>query len=258
MKQLVITFLLVAFSAFIIFAQDYKEVEETFSIDPNGSVSVDTYKGSIVVETWDKNEVYIHAKMEPDLSGWDNTDPEEQLDNVEVGFRSSDDWVSVKSDYDKTDSWFGSNTLALVHYTIKMPKTAELVIDDYKSRTEVSNLSSKIRMETYKGRVDIRNLNGSIKLDTYKGDVEIEFVDMNNDCEFDTYKGNFKVYLPSDEKFSLDLDMGKKGDFYSDFDLDKKSRSGKWYRDEIRGDVNGGRPYIEFSTYKGDLEIRTK
>ena len=47
-------------------AQDTKEFEQTYSMDKTGKVSIDTYKGSILVETWDKAEVEVYALMEAD------------------------------------------------------------------------------------------------------------------------------------------------------------------------------------------------
>jgi hypothetical protein len=236
-------------------AQKTREEEKTFEMAKDGYVSIDTYKGSIDVETWDKAEVYVQVKIEADGDGWSSTSPEEQLDNVKIRYDASQNSVHIRSKYDKTSSFFGSNTRALVHYKIKMPKTAGLEIDDYKSETRIQNLQADIKMETYKGRVDVLDLTGGIKLETYKGDVIVDFKDLKDDCSFDTYKGNIELNLVSDSKFDLDIDLGKKGDFDCDFDY---SINGRRHSDDVRGSVNGGGPRIEFETYRGDLRIRKK
>ena len=237
------------------FAQKIREEEKTFEMAKDGYVSIDTYKGSIDVETWDKAEVYVHVKIEADTDGWSSTSPEEQLDNVKIRYDASDNSVRIQSKYDKVSSFFGSSTRALVHYKIKMPQTAELEIDDYKSETRIQNLQADIKMETYKGRVDVIELNGGIDLETYKGDAAIDFVELKNDCKFDTYKGSIELNLGPDSKFDLDVDMGKRGDFDCDFDY---SINGRRHNDEVQGSVNGGGPRIEFETFKGDLKIRKK
>lgn len=236
-------------------AQDFKEVEKTFSIDPNGTLSIETYKGTIKIVTWDKPDIYIHAKMESDDSGWFLTSEEEQLENVKVVFNAHDNYVSVKSEYQKAESWHESETRAFVHYQIKMPKTVELKVDDYKSNTTIHDLKSKIDFETYKGTVTIKDVTGPIDLETYKGDIEITFDALKDNCNLETYKGSINLYVPSNAAFNLDLDLGKKGDFSSDFDIDGSSRSRK-NRDEIKESINGGGPYIEFTTYKGEINIR--
>lgn len=237
------------------YAQRFKEEEKTFQIAKDGYVSIDTYKGSIDVETWDKAEVYVHVKIEADTDGWSDSSPEEQLDNVKIRYNASENSVRIQSKYDKVSSFFGSETRALVHYKIKMPKTAELEIDDYKSETRIENLQADIKMETYKGRVDILGLTGGIDLETYKGDAVIDFTELKNDCKFDTYKGSVELNLDSNSKFDLDVDLGKRGDFDCDFDY---SINGRKHHDEVRGSVNGGGPRLEFETYKGDLRIRKK
>ncbi|KAB2845468.1 MAG: DUF4097 domain-containing protein [Melioribacteraceae bacterium] len=237
------------------FAQKYREEEKTFAIDKNGYVSIETYKGSIIVETWDKAEVYIQVKIEADDEGWSNTNPEEQLENVKIKYDASQNSVRIESKYDKNRSFWGSETLALVHYKIKMPKTANLEIDDYKSDTDIKNLQADIKMETYKGRVDITGLAGGVDLETYKGDAKIDFSELKNSCRLETFKGNIELSLPGNSKFDLNIDTDRKGDFDCDFDY---SSSGRNREDVVRGSVNGGGHLIEFETSKGDLRIRKK
>ena len=241
-------------AASVVLAQETKEYEDTFEFDQYGTVSIDTYKGSINVETWDKNEIYFYAKVEPDLGGWSDISPEEQLERCEVRLNKSNDYVSLESDY-QNDIWGNSGTLALVHYEIKMPASARLRIDDYKSETHVENLDSDFEIETYKGTVNIVNFSGELTVDTYKGTVEIDYSNFTDDAYFDTYKGEIELHLPSNSKFDFDFDLGRKGDFESDFDMVMKSYSSD---EGARGKVNGGGPEIKFSTYKGEIVLREK
>lgn len=254
-KKAILFFVLAALFTLITYGQEVKEYEETLPFDPDGKVSIDTYKGTITVETWDKNEVYFHAKVEPDGGGWNSTSPEEQLERCEVRYRHSEDHLSLKSDYRKKIGW-GSETLALVHYKIKMPATAKLQVDDYKSESRISNLKSDLEFETYKGRVDIKNHSGLVDVETYKGDVDVDLVDLKENCSFETYKGNFNLSLPTSAKFDFDFELGRKGDYSSDFEM----MMNRYNSDDgdLRGEVNGGGPTIYFSTYKGELYLRKK
>lgn len=238
-----------------ILAQETKEYEETYSFSSTGTVSVDTYKGSITVETWDKAEVYFYAKVEPDTDGWNSTSPEEQVERCKVRYSHSDNYLDLKTDYSKNSIW-GSETRALVHYTIKMPATAKLKIEDYKSETRVDNLKSEIELETYKGRVRINNLKGGVDIETYKGDIDVDLTELTDNCSFDTYKGDINIYMPASSKFDFNFDLGKKGDFSSDFEM----MMSRYNSDDgdMKGEVNGGGPTIRFSTYKGEIELREK
>ena len=237
-------------------AETAREVNETFTLSSNGKVVIDTYKGSINVTTWDKEEVKVHVKIVADES-WNGTDPNEQLTDVKIKFKSDDDALYIESDYRNNSSWFGSQTRALVNYTIQMPKTARLVVDDYKSKSEITGLSSKLNFETYKGDLLVTDFSGVLDVETYKGDIKLELNNLTGDCDFETYKGRITLVMPSDSKFSLDADLGRKGDMSSDFDISTSGKSYK-YRDHVKGNVNGGGPKIEFETYKGDLVLVSK
>lgn len=254
-KRISVIFVLFIFFTSLLFAQKTKEYNETFSLSSTGTVSLDNYKGTITVEAWDKNEVSVYAKVEPDVNGWNSTSPEEQIERCEVIFRNSANHVSIETNYEKNRGW-GSETRAFVHYTIKMPITAELEIDDYKSEIKIGNLNSKLEMETYKGRVNIDNFSGSIVVNTYKGEVEIDFSELNEYTSFDTYKGDIKLLLPSSSKFDFDFDLGRKGDYRSDFEMMMRRYNSD--DGDVRGEVNGGGPKIKFSTYKGQVELREK
>lgn len=254
MKYFRVYFLIILFAMPALFAQETKEYEETFSVDKDGTLNIETYKGSIKVEVWDKSEVYFKAVVEPDTDGW-STSPEEQLERCTVEFGKSGNRIFLKSDY-KKKLIDALNTLAYVHYTIKVPSTFKLVVDDYKSESKIYGLTSEIDFETYKGDVKIYDFAGSIDLETYKGEVNIDFTDIKGNCSFDTYKGDIELLIPSDEKFSLDFDLGRKGDYSGDFDVELNRFDRK--SGEVYGNVNGGGDVIYFETYKGEIKLKRK
>jgi hypothetical protein len=43
-----------------------KEIHRTAPLAADGRVILDTYRGSIDIETWDRAEIAIHARIEPD------------------------------------------------------------------------------------------------------------------------------------------------------------------------------------------------
>ncbi|MCF8261309.1 MAG: DUF4097 domain-containing protein [Melioribacteraceae bacterium] len=252
-KFILFLFIPAFFISIKVSAQHEREIQKSFNLSATGELQIDTYKGTIEIESWDKNEVSVYAKIEADDSDWiGGTSPERQLEEVRIDFDSSDDFLSIETEYKKNNSWNGSNTRALVHYKIKMPQSADLTIKDYKSESKINNLNSKIKFETYKGIVLMSGIDGSVDLETYKGDVEIIFTNLDDDCSFETYKGTIALRIPESAGFSIDAELSKKGDIRSDFDIEERGRHS---RDDVRGVVNGGGHYIEFSTYKGELKL---
>ncbi|HTK82674.1 MAG TPA: hypothetical protein VL633_10310 [Bacteroidota bacterium] len=243
------------------FSQKVREVKKTVELSQDGRVLIDTYKGSITIETWDKPQVDIVARIEPDEWG---RDAEENVQRTEIDIDSSPGQVRIKSDYDglkNRHDWFfglfgeGGVTLPLVHYTICMPKTARLSVKDYKSDSHIRNVHGRVEFNTYKGTVSMSGLDGSIDLETYKGNAEIDFEKLAGDSRFETYKGDIGIGLPKSSGFELNTDLGRHADMYSDFDAVYHSKHSS--RDETsQGAVNGGGPELRLTTEKGTYRLR--
>jgi hypothetical protein len=245
-------------------AEAVKEVHRTVPLDANGSLTIKTYKGSVTVATGTAPEVRIDARIEPDGDGADQPRKVQET-RVEVSGRGGA--VTVQSDYDdvkRHEHHFffpflhdDDGTLPFVRYTITMPKTARLVVEDYKSDVDVRGLSADLRIETYKGKVHVDGLEGAARLTTYKGEMRVGLVKMGGDLRLSTYKGTFVLDLPRASRFELDADTGRRGSVESDFSIESSSYAHRrWGGEHVRTRVNGGGPLVSFETYKGTLRLR--
>lgn len=244
-------------------ASDVKEVHKTLALEKDGRLSVNTYKGSITVTTWDRPEVKIDARIEPD---GDDREDREKVQWTDVRISGGGGSVEVKSDYDNVKRHerhffgifdFDHGSLPFVHYTIQMPATARLDIEDYKSDTRVTALKADLRLHTYKGMARVADLDGAARVETYKGDVRVEFVRFTRASRFETHKGEIDLRLPKDSRFELDADTGRRGDIETDFAImSRAGRSNHGYR--ASGAVNGGGPELRMTTYKGTLRVHAR
>jgi hypothetical protein len=253
----------ILFSVTTSLSQKTKEVRKTVDLNADGRVSIDTYKGSITIETWEKPQVDILAKIEPD--GWSRRD-EENVQETEIRIDNSPNSLHIESDYDRVrrhrSHWFwgifsdDNFTMPFVHYTITMPGTAKLEIKDYKSDSRITNLHAPFRMETYKGNVTVDGLAGSINLETYKGEVKIGFTKLVGDSKVETKKGRIDIDLASTAGCELDVDLGRNADFHSDFETLVRNK----HRGEERysASINGGGPLLRIESEKGDVRLRKK
>jgi hypothetical protein len=234
------------------------DVHKTLPLDAGGRLEVSTYKGSITVTVWDRPEAEISARIEPDGN---DSDGARKVAETKIRIEGGGASVSVKSDYDGVRehhlfSWFGSQgSLPFVHYTIRMPATARLEVDDYKSRTQVTGLKADLKIHTYKGDVRIDAQDGAADVDTYKGDVRVAFARYSKASGCETYKGSFDVSLPRDSRFELDADGGRRGEIDSDFAVASR-RTFRRDGDSARGSVNGGGPALRFESSRGSLRLR--
>ncbi|HMF07482.1 MAG TPA: DUF4097 family beta strand repeat-containing protein [Thermoanaerobaculia bacterium] len=239
-------------------AAEIKEVHKTVPLDKDGRVTVDTFKGSVDVKTWDRPEIQIDARIEPD---GDDRDQAEKVKLTEIRISGSGAAVAIRSDYHAVEHshffglfWGDDGTMPFVRYTIQMPATCKLEIEDYKSETRVAGLSSDLKLHTYKGTARVTGLDGAARVDTYKGDVRVEFARYSHDSRFETYKGEVEVRMPRDSRFELDGEAGRRGDIESDFAM--TTRASRSRSADLSGTVNGGGPQLRMTTYKGTLRVR--
>jgi hypothetical protein len=256
--------LLFLFFAFTLvgIAQDSREVRKSGEFIRNGRLSIDTYKGSIKVMTWEKPEIEIVARIEAD--GRDGHS-REKVEDTEIRIDLSSHAARIKTNYDKVrDRHRGflgmfvgedSDNLPFVHYTVKVPKTTNLEIKDYKSRTEVNDLESDVNLETYKGEVHVGRLSGSLILETYKGEVKVNFARLGGRSRFETYKGSIDITLPRGKGFELEANIGRHASFNSDFPLGDDRRQDRRRDSGVRSAVNGGGPLVRMKTDHGTIRL---
>ena len=259
-------------------AQAQKTIKQTVPLASGGEVVIDTYKGSVAVTTWDQAEVVFEVTIEADGD-------EELVELTEIAIDRSANRLRLETDYEQVEearkkgwgpfSWSGSTSLPFAHYTIRMPRTAQLVIDDYKSEIKIAGVGADVRLESYKGTMDVEGvqgaldletykgeavvsgLDGGLRVDTYKGDVRVAFSRLAGDVAAETYKGEVALVLPADAGFTLDADLSRKGDLDTDlFDPSDLRRDPEDDDQKYRGSVAGGGPLLELETYKGTFTLR--
>ena len=242
-------------------AQESREVQKSGPFSRDGRLSVDTYKGSVTVTPWDKDEIRITARIESD--GHSRRE-REQVEDTEVRIDLTSSSAHIKTDYDRVNrrrggflGIFGDNesNLPFVHYTINVPRTTNVRIKDYKSTTSIEGLQSDVEVETYKGEVRVAKLAGSMNLQTYKGEAHVEFAGLSGRSRAETYKGEIEFTLPRGKGFDLDADLGKRASFRSDFDLDRDRGRERRRGYDVRTSVNGGGPLLRIKSERGEVRL---
>ena len=227
-------------------AADSKDLHRTFPLDPRGHVTVDTYKGSIHVSTWDRSEIDVQVRIEEDDSFFPQS-----VNRADVRFDASGSDVRMTSE--QQWNFILDGAAPLYHYTIRMPRTASLRIKDFKSASDISDLSADLDVNTYKGSLELRNYSGALTATTYKGEIRVEFAAFSARTRIETYKGLVDLRLPRDSRFDLSTDFNRKADMSSDFAGYQRTRSGN-----SRAAVNGGGPELRLKSYKGDFRLHAR
>ncbi len=232
-----------------------KEVSRTIPLAADGTLSIDTFKGSVTVGTWDRAEVSLKARIEPDGDCATSVD-DVQRTEVEVSATARE--VRLHSDYSRIPErpfqWGDCGARPFVHYELTMPRTASLRLKDYKSRTKIDGVAADVEIETYKGTVRATRLDGALRIETYKGDVDAELLGVKKDVSLETYKGTIDLSIPRRAAFSVSGDT-RKGELDAGrFGLDSKATGRRGAR--LSGDVNGGGPEVSLETYKGTIRLK--
>lgn len=249
-------------------------------------LNIDTYKGSVNISSWEKEEIQIRAEIEATVGGKKG---KEQTDLADIKIKVKDDRIIIKSDYqrlktalnieDKKDcyeenrhplKWLLDLTRPLlpdVHYDIKLPKQASIKIEDYRSQIDIVGLNGFFDLYTFKGKIKLEDIAGELTSDTFKGNVIIK--DAKCGMSLETFKGYFNLSLPKNTSFDLDVTIKKdrevydipfywivpifvsKKDIVCEFPFVKVKQDNRVVRE-----INGGGPLIKFVTYKGKMVVK--
>lgn len=249
-------------------AAETREFHRTVGLDARGSVTIETFKGSVAVEAWDEARSEIFARIEADTTCGDDTVHAERVRLTEIDVESSASRLRIRSDYDalqnlphiRLEAGGGDMTCTahpFIHYRIRIPRTARLDVEDHKSRISVAGLRSDARIESHKGRIDVKDHDGALDLTTHKGDARVEFARFGGDSRFETHKGDIEIVLPKSAAFDVEAHVGRAGSLDSGFDLAEREWTTR--RERFYGDrVNGGGPRLELSTRNGALRLTAK
>jgi hypothetical protein len=239
-----------------VFAADYKDVNRTVALHANGSVEIETHKGSIRVTTWDRAEVEIQARIESEPG---TVMDRRRFDGTDVHIDSTPDSVRIKTyypDYNWCCSFEDNGSNPEVRYTIRMPKTAQLTIHDQRSETEVSGLQGALNLTTHRGTAHVHGLGGALHVDTHRGDIQVDFSSFNANSSVTNYRGTVDLSIPKNSRFDLQTNSGRHGSIETDFSVMTHTISRRG--ESVHGAVNGGGTSLRIETERGEIRIHAK
>jgi len=258
-----------------LFAQPSREEEYRYPLAMDGTVYLNGYFGTMTVRTWDKPEVQILCSI---AAGEDTEAARDMVNQTLIDISTSSAWLKI--DFSRADApqiqsiWDVVEAVAVamlpkpqIHYLITMPRTASLRINDNKSLMDIYGVAGEVRIRTVKGSVDIAACEGKLNIETERGNVGIQ--DLAGSAEVETVSGTIKasilrlegnstfesetgaiaLFLDPSASFDLDVDIGERSKFESDFPLPEASSK------EFHAKVNGGGPLIEIESDRGNVSV---
>ena len=248
----------------LIFGNDYekkheksKTIKKEYSVNKNAKVSIINKYGNLNITTWDKNRVEI--KITIVVKGDDLDRVNDKLEDIYIDFESSSSFISAKTLFKKEKSnwifWKKNDNLNYqINYTVKMPKTNAVDLDNVYGNIFLDNISGKANINCDYGKISLGELsadNNSINLD-YCSSSTIAYINsgsLNLDYSKITIYKAGKIKANTDYS-TLKIECVEYIDFNSDY--------GSIAIDEVTN-VDGYSDYvgIRFGTIRKNLNIDT-
>lgn len=139
-------------------------LEETISIDANSSIKVEVPVGSLMIETYDGEDIIVEVEVKESDNGWFNS---ADLDDAEIDIDKSGKSVHLEIDMeDVVQKW-----------EMKIPRDAHLDIDLGVGELDIEGFERDANIDVGVGEVDIE-LSGDnyreIELESGVGGVDLD------------------------------------------------------------------------------------
>ena len=228
-----------------------EKIEEKYTVEPGGTLTIDADMGSIDVEPWSVNDVDILVEKS---TGVDNeAQARRELEEVEVKIMQHQDGVRIEVD---RPGWFKKNRVS-VKMKVRVPETYNLDLKTSGGDIGIGDLKGDVNARTAGGDVNIGTVSeGDIKASTGGGDVSVRGGGRNT--ALSTTGGDITVDRAEGDVTSRttggDIEIGDTGG-----DVNAKTTGGDIEIGKVRGNVTavttgGG---IEIGPTLGDVDAKT-
>jgi len=219
----------------------------TAALDAEGTVVVDNHEGRIVITTWDRAEVKYEAVVRPE-------DDAEHPEATVVRVDRSDDRFAIRTEYDDDKEtggdgsfWSNSQNIMPVAYTLTVPRTARVKVDDHESDVEVAGVNGPVALDTHDGRITLTDQGGDADIESHDGPIRVE--NQSGALSIDTHDSDVRLRSVSGrvEIDAHDGDIEAEG-LSGGLEVDTHEGDGRFAFAELTDDV-------EIDTHDGDFTL---
>ncbi len=242
MKKLIPLFTLGALLAVpaMLQAKITRTVEKTFTVQPGGTLKVQTAGGHIKVLTGSGNEVKVTALQQIHTDS--ETKADELLKDLDLTIEQHADGVTATAKYPRHTGWhFGSWPPVSVSFTVVVPGRYNVDLNTSGGDIALSSLNGRARLRTSGGDLKLDRIEGEVDGGTSGGDIELHEGTAN--VRLSTSGGDIHV-----DRAGGEADLSTSGG-----DITIKSVQGRLTATTSGGDV---RASIE-GALKGDCTLTT-
>ena len=221
-------------------AQVSEPFSQTVPLAADGSFSIDNVNGSILIETWDRNEVEINAlRKAPDA---------ETMERVKIHLEASAARVDVSTEMK------GQMRGAKVDYRVRVPQRARLDVDVVNGPIRILNPQGGVDAESVNGSIEIGDAGGPVSAESVNGPVEVSYASLAAGVHYyEAVNGKLVLHMPSTVAGEFRAETVN-GDIKSDFPLEiKKAKYGP--QRSLSGTLGQGGANVRLETVNGAIAL---
>ncbi len=202
-----------------------EKIEESFSVSKGGELIIDSDLGTIDVDTWGEDEVFVSIKK--------RARKQKQLDGFEVEIEQRGNDIYIRGDNERRNR-------VRVEFRVKVPMAYSLDLSTGGGPINVADINGNVKLDTSGGGITIGDVKGGdINAHTSGGNIRV--ADVTGNVEVDTSGGNISIG---------NVDEG---------DVDAHTSGGNIQVGDVRGDLkaNTSGGGIVLGTITGKSKIHT-
>ncbi len=185
-------------------------LKETIPVTSEMRLVVKNQNGDVIIEGWDRSEVYIEATKVGKGRYGDKL--RKDFSRVQVQINQESKELIVKTLYPSVAHQFsfwnwlkGTATRIWVNYHIKVPRSMVVRVKGTNGDVEAKGVKSNLLLRTTNGDITVVDCNGIVKAKTTNGDIEVELVEVipGDEYELETTNGDVEAELPAGYGYSF-------------------------------------------------------
>jgi DUF4097 and DUF4098 domain-containing protein YvlB len=220
-----------------------QEFHQTYSLSPNGRLSLDNVNGDVHITGWDRDQVKVDATK----TVWSGT----SLDDVKIDVDSRPDAIHIETTY--PHHWFGDSHWR-VDYTVMVPQHASVdKVGLVNGAVDIENMNGDVSASSVNGHVETRGTSGGVDLSAVNGTIRavLDSPDLTRPVSLKTVNGSISLSLAPGTNAHISA-RTLNGGISCDFPI---TISAGYVGHSLDGTLGKGGSNIQVKTVNGSVKI---
>src|SRR5258705_4190757 len=219
-----------------------KEFNQSYPLQPGGSLELQNVNGTVDVQGWDRNEIEVHAVKTAKHK-------ESDLERVSIEVDARPDAISIATRYPQNEG-----VEVAVEYTIHVPHGAKLEhVGTVNGTLRVAGVDEVDELRTVNGNIEVYGADSTVHARTTNGNVRLELYRVRGVAGTlaETTNGSVVLAVPADSQADLEARC-LNGNFLSELPVEMQSTLKPR---EMRGKLGQGGAPIKLHTINGGIRV---